>query len=67
MSGWAIVRGNNIPGTNSTRIVSLSNPLVGLIFSHRLEIAAGSDSIESILKDCVAEPLERLARFTMRR
>lgn len=41
--------------------------LVGLIFSHRLEIAAGSDSVESILKDCVAEPLERLARFTMRR
>ncbi len=41
--------------------------LIGLIFGHRLEIAAGSDSIESILKDCVAEPLERLARFTMRR
>jgi MoxR-like ATPase len=41
--------------------------LIGLIFGHRLEIAAGSDSIEAILKDCVAEPLDRLARFTMQR
>jgi MoxR-like ATPase len=41
--------------------------LVGLIFGHRLEIAAGSDSVEAILKECCAEPLERLARFTMQR
>jgi hypothetical protein len=41
--------------------------LIGLIFSHRLEVAAGSDSVDAILKDCVAEPLERLARFTMQR
>ncbi len=41
--------------------------LVGLIFSHRLEVAAGSDSVDAILKECVAEPLERLARFTMQR
>lgn len=41
--------------------------LIGLIFGHRLELAAGGDSVEAVLKDCVAEPLERLARFTMRR
>lgn len=41
--------------------------LIGLIFGHRLELAAGSDSVEAILKECIAEPLERLARFTMRR
>ncbi|MBS2014943.1 MAG: AAA family ATPase [Deltaproteobacteria bacterium] len=43
------------------------NALVGLVFGHRLELAAGGDSVDAVLRDCCAEPLERLARFTMRR
>jgi MoxR-like ATPase len=41
--------------------------LATLIFSHRLEVAPGSDSVEAVLKDCMAQPIEHLARFTMGR
>jgi MoxR-like ATPase len=41
--------------------------LIPLIFGHRLELAPGVDAAESVLKDCAGEPLERLARATMRR
>jgi len=40
--------------------------LAFLIFGHRVEIAPGADSVETVLKECMAEPLERLARATMR-
>jgi MoxR-like ATPase len=38
-----------------------------LIFGHRLEIAPGVDSVETVLRDCMREPLERLARTAMQR
>ena len=41
--------------------------LGGLIFGHRLELAPGADSMDRVIADCMAEPLERLARATMRR
>jgi MoxR-like ATPase len=41
--------------------------LAPLIFSHRLELAPGEDAIDVVIWQCLAEPLERLARATMRR
>ena len=41
--------------------------LAGLIFGHRLELAPGADTMEKVVNDCMAEPLEKLARSTMRR
>jgi MoxR-like ATPase len=40
--------------------------LAGLIFGHRIELAPGEDDIDEVLEGCMAEPLERLARATMR-
>jgi MoxR-like ATPase len=37
------------------------------VFSHRLEIGPGAESIDAVLKECMQEPLERLARGTMQR
>jgi MoxR-like ATPase len=37
------------------------------IFGHRLELAPGTDSVEAVVRECAAQPLERLARATMRR
>jgi MoxR-like ATPase len=37
------------------------------VFGHRLEIAPGSGTTEDIIRECIAEPLERLARATMKR
>ncbi|NUQ76693.1 MAG: AAA family ATPase [Polyangiaceae bacterium] len=41
--------------------------LAGLIFGHRIELAPGEDDVGEVLQGCMAEPLERLARATMRR
>lgn len=41
--------------------------LAGNVFGHRLELAPGSDSPESVVKELLSEPLERLARATLRR
>jgi len=41
--------------------------LAPFTFGHRLELAPGTDSVETVIKDCLREPLERLARATMRR
>jgi len=41
--------------------------LAPLIFAHRLELAPGSDPAERVLADCLADPLEALARVTLRR
>ena len=41
--------------------------LAPFIFKHRLELAPGSDTADTVLKDCVSEPLDRLARATMKR
>jgi MoxR-like ATPase len=40
--------------------------LAGLIFGHRIELAPGEDDVDEVLEGCMAEPLERLARATMR-
>lgn len=40
--------------------------LAGLIFGHRVELAPGEDNLDEVLEGCMAEPLERLARATMR-
>jgi MoxR-like ATPase len=37
------------------------------IFGHRLELAPGTDNVDAVLRECLTEPLERLARSTMRR
>ncbi len=41
--------------------------LAGYIFGHRLELAPGTDNVAAVLKECMAEPLERLARSSMKR
>jgi MoxR-like ATPase len=41
--------------------------LAQYIFGHRLELAPGTDSVETVIKDCLAKPMERLARATLRR
>jgi MoxR-like ATPase len=41
--------------------------LAHLIFAHRIEVAPGVESVESVLRDCMREPLERLARMAMQR
>jgi len=41
--------------------------LAPLVFVHRLELAAGADEAEMVLRDCLAGPMERLARSTLRR
>ena len=38
-----------------------------LIFGHRVECGPGAESVEAVLKDCMAEPIERLAKATMKR
>ncbi|MCS6798619.1 MAG: AAA family ATPase [Myxococcota bacterium] len=35
------------------------------VFSHRLEIAPGAGTVDDVIRECLAEPLERLARSTM--
>lgn len=37
------------------------------IFGHRLELAPGTDNVDAVLRECLAEPLERLARSSMKR
>ena len=37
------------------------------IFGHRLELAPGTDNVDAVLRECLADPLERLARSTMKR
>jgi len=41
--------------------------LAPLVFVHRLELAPGADAAEVVLRDCLAGPMERLARSTLRR
>ncbi|MFO0607231.1 MAG: AAA family ATPase [Polyangiales bacterium] len=41
--------------------------LAPYIFGHRLELAPGTDSVEAVVRECVAKPMERLARATLRR
>jgi MoxR-like ATPase len=41
--------------------------LAALIFGHRLELAPGADTIENVVRECMNEPIEKLARSTMRR
>jgi MoxR-like ATPase len=41
--------------------------LGSLIFAHRLELAPGSEPVEQVIADCMAEPVERLARVTLQR
>lgn len=41
--------------------------LGALIFGHRVELAPGDEAVETVIADCMAEPLERFARATMRR
>ncbi len=37
------------------------------VFGHRLELAPGSDPLDTVVQECMAEPLERLSRATMQR
>jgi MoxR-like ATPase len=41
--------------------------LAPYIFAHRLELAPGTDSVEVVIRECLAKPIERLARATLRR
>jgi len=41
--------------------------LAPYIFGHRLELAPGTDSVEAVVRECLAKPMERLARATLRR
>ncbi|MEZ4393559.1 MAG: AAA family ATPase [Polyangiales bacterium] len=41
--------------------------LAPYIFGHRLELAPGAESPEEVVKECLVQPLERLARATLRR
>ncbi|MEZ4407616.1 MAG: AAA family ATPase [Polyangiales bacterium] len=41
--------------------------LAANIFAHRLELAPGTDSPEALLRERCADPIERLARATLRR
>ncbi len=41
--------------------------LAPYIFGHRLELAPGTDSVETVIRECMARPLERLARASLRR
>ncbi len=38
-----------------------------LVFGHRLELAPGAESVDAVVKQCSAGPLERLARMTLTR
>jgi MoxR-like ATPase len=38
-----------------------------LVFSHRLELAPGAETVEKVITECMAQPLDQLARSTMRR
>jgi MoxR-like ATPase len=37
------------------------------VFGHRLELAPGSDPLDTVVQECMAESLERLSRATMQR
>lgn len=41
--------------------------LAPLIFAHRIELAAGTESAEQLVKECMGDPLERLSRMTLKR
>jgi MoxR-like ATPase len=36
--------------------------LAPLVFGHRIEVGAGAESVEAVLKECMAEPMDKLAR-----
>ncbi len=38
-----------------------------LVFGHRLELAPGGESVESVIRECSVDALERLARLTLQR
>lgn len=38
-----------------------------LVFGHRLELAPGGESVESVIQACSADAIERLARLTLQR
>ena len=40
--------------------------LAQVVFGHRLEVAPGADGYDALVQECCAEPLEKLARATMR-
>ncbi|MBI2896271.1 MAG: AAA family ATPase [Deltaproteobacteria bacterium] len=41
--------------------------LAPLVFGHRLELAPGSETTESVVRGCLVQPLEKLSRSTMRK
>jgi MoxR-like ATPase len=41
--------------------------LAPLVFSHRLELAPGADSVDTIIKECLKDPIEKLSRSSMKR
>ena len=38
-----------------------------VIFAHRLELAPGAGAAEDVIAECASEPLERLARASLKR
>jgi MoxR-like ATPase len=40
--------------------------LAPYVFGHRLELAPGADGIHTVINECIAEPMERLARASMK-
>ncbi|MDJ0847374.1 MAG: AAA family ATPase [Myxococcota bacterium] len=41
--------------------------LAPLVFAHRLDLAPGADAADEVLAECLAGPMERLSRATLRR
>ncbi len=41
--------------------------LAGLLFGHRIELAPGEGDLDAILSECMAKPIERIARATLMR
>ncbi len=56
----ALLRGRDF--VSSEDIMRLAKPL----FSHRLDLAPGVASVDAVVKDALAEPLETLSRATLR-
>lgn len=55
----ALTQGRNFVSADDIEALST------LVFGHRLELAPGADTMEKVVAECCAQPLERLARMSL--
>ena len=57
----ALTKGRSYVSADDVKVLST------YIFSHRLELAPGAGDVDDIIRDCLAKPIDVLARATLKR